>query len=724
MERIFSLRVFFRSLFSIFSLSVVLVLQAHGQQQPLARAFPTRDPIYLDGRLNEISWQSATPIGRLIQSDPKEGEAPTEETEVRVLVDAQALYFGINCHDRTPSVIVATQLTRDANLRVDDSVLVILDPFFDRRNGFFFEVNPAAARADGQVGNNSEHRSYEWDGIWNAAAQITDEGWIAELAIPFKTLRYKPGQKVWGLNIERHIKRRNETARWAGARRDIWISNLAEAGRLEGLTSVRQGRGLDVRPFFSAGSEDGDGKADFGIDVSKNLTPNLNASFTVNTDFAETEVDARQVNLTRFPLFYPEKRTFFLEGAGVFELGDLSGSGADIIPFFSRLIGLLSDLDRTVPILGGMKVIGRLPNYNVGFLDVQTRRVDDLKLAGQNLLAARVSRNFFRQSSIGAIFTRGNPKGTGDNSLIGADARFATSRFRGGKNLVLDLYLLRTDDGESGKTDYAGGFRVDYPNDLWDWSMSWRQIGDHFIPALGFVPRKGIRKSLGALRLNPRPERYGIRQLTFMVRPELITNLQNNVENWSVRVTPISIRMESDDRIWFNITPQFERLEEPFEIFAGVMLPAGSYQWMQYHAQIETATKRRWVVGFSAGWGSFYDGTRRELEASVTLKPNTHLAVDLRAVRNDVSLSAGRFFTQILTAQADYNFSPNVSWTNLVQYDNVSRVLGLQSRFRWILKPGNDLFLVMNRGWIKDFDGSYRSNFDKATVKLQYTFRF
>jgi hypothetical protein len=714
--------------FSRYGLAFFLIwnaaLPVRGQQPRTAEAFRTQDRIRLDGKLDEPAWQSAAPVGRLVQRTPKEGEPPTEDTEIRVLVDDQIVYFGIVCYDRTPADIVANQMTRDAVLDADDRVLVIVDPFFDHRNGFFFEVNPNGARADGQVGNNAEGRSYEWDGIWNASARITAQGWVVEIAIPFKTLRFKPGQDVWGLNVERQIKRWNETDRWAGARRDVWISNLSEAGQLKGMKVAHQGRGIDIRPFLTAGRENGAGKLDGGLDVSKNLTPNLNASLTVNTDFAETEVDARQVNLTRFPLFYPEKRTFFLEGAGVFDIAGLTGWHRDLIPFFSRRVGLLSDIDRTVPILAGTKVIGRLSNYNVGILDVQTRRVSDLNLGGQNLLAARISRNLFRQSSIGAIFTRGNPLGTGDNTLIGGDARFATSQFRGGKNLEFDAYMLRTDDQATGKSDYAGGIRLDYPNDLWDCSMSWKQIGNNFLPALGFVPRAGIRKSTGGISYKPRPERFGIRQLQFEFHPEVITDLDNVVQNWSFEMVPLNFEMESGDHLEFNASPQFERLEEPFEITPGVVLPIGSYQWTRYRAQVETASKRRWVLSLAGGGGGFYDGTMRELEAGLEIKPSHHIALSLQANRNDVRLAQGRFFTQIFTAQANFNFSPNVSWANLVQYDNESRILGVQSRFRWILKPGNDLFLVINRGWIRGLDGAYNSNYDRATVKLQYTFRY
>jgi hypothetical protein len=366
--------------------------------RPAAIAFRTQEAIHLDGRLDETAWQQAAPIGALRQREPAENGEPSEDTIVRVLYDENALYIGLVCHDRSPREIVSTQLTRDADLDVDDRITIVLDPFFDRRNGFYFQVNPAGARSDGQVSNNSEHLSRDWDGIWNASARITDNGWVAEIEIPFKTLRFKPGQSVWGFNVERQIKRRQEIDRWAAPLQNIWIGNLAEAGRLEGLDGIRQGLGLDVRPYLSGGGNDGDGTLTGGLDVFKNVTPNLNAAVTVNTDFAETEADIRQVNLTRFPLFFPEKRTFFLEGAGVFDVAGLANT-TDVRPFFSRRIGLVGDPEGdnvTVPLRVGVKVTGRQSDYNVGVLDVETGSQIDVLLPNgfvsrQNLMARRAS---------------------------------------------------------------------------------------------------------------------------------------------------------------------------------------------------------------------------------------------------------------------------------------------------------------------------------------------
>jgi hypothetical protein len=694
-----------------------------------ARTTATRtvETIRVDGRLDEPAWRETAPLSRFEQREPIERGEPSEETEIRVLFTDTALYIGAVCHDRSPREIVATQLSRDADLDVDDRLTIVLDPFFDHRNGFFFQVNAAGARTDGQVSNNAETLGRDWDGIWSAVARTTEEGWIAEIEIPFKTLRFKPGQSPWGLNVERQIKRRQEIDRWTAARQNIWISNLAEAGQLDGLDGVRQGLGLDVRPYGSAAAGGGSGEVAGGVDLFKNLTPNVNAAVTVNTDFAETEADLRQVNLTRFPLFFPEKRGFFLEGAGVFDIAGLINT-TDLRPFFSRRVGLLEDV--TVPVRLGVKLTGRQSDYNIGVLDVETGALSDPGLPGgsaerQNLLVARVSRNLFQQSWIGGILTHGDPSGSGGNTLFGGDARFATSTFRGHKNLSLDLFLLGTDDGATGARDGAGGFRIDYPNDRWDVALNWRQIGERFQPALGFVPRTGIRKTDFSFAFQPRPERWGIRQFFFEANPVAVTNLQNRMESWSVFTAPFNVRTESGEHVEWNYIPTFERLDQPFEISPGVVIPPGSYRWTRYRAEVNTATKRPWVIDAAWWWGGFYGGTLAQLELGATLKPSRHVALSIQAERNNVTLPEGSFQRDTLTLKADYNVTPNLSWANLAQYDNESRVAGLQSRFRWILQPGNDLFAIIDRGWRRTFDDSrFEPIFDRASVKLQYTVRF
>lgn len=679
--------------------------------------------IRVDGSLDEPAWMEASTIGPLRQREPEEGAASTEATEVRVLFDASNLYIGIRCLDQNPTGIVSTQLGRDDDLDVDDRVTIVIDPFGDHKNGFFFVVNPAGARSDGQISNNARDLSYEWDAIWNARTRITAEGWVAEMAIPFKSLRFNPGLTAWGFNVERQIKRLQERDCWASPRRDSWIGNLAMAGQLTGLNGLRQGRGLDIRPFFSGGAEDGRATLKAGLDAFKSITPSVTTSLTVNTDFAETEVDARQINLTRFELFLPEKRTFFQEGAGVFDVAGLGSQDQDLIPFFSRTVGLLNGEE--VPILFGLKLSGRQSGLNVGVLEVQTRHaaLDAGPLAAQNLLALRLSRNILEQSWIGGILTHGNPSGAGQNNMGGIDARLATSHFRGGKNLALNLYGLWTEEGAAGKDDYAAGFGLEYPNDLWDVQLSGKRIGSAFNPAMGFVPRAGIYTTTLYAAFQPRPERLGVRQCFFEIEPSLIANLRGRVENWRVFTAPLNVRTESGEHLEWNYSPAFERLDVPFEIQPGVLIPPGSYRWTRFRTEVNTATKRPWVVDFAFRWGSFYDGRLRQYQPGLTLKPSSHVSLLLDMERDEGSFSRGSFVAQLYSGRLSFNISPEVAWSGLVQYDNSSRVLGFQGRFRWTVRPGNELFVVATRGWTRDADGEFMPQFERGVARIQYTVR-
>lgn len=687
-----------------------------------ALASPTQAPVRLDGRLDEAAWAAAPPIGPLTQTEPREGAPPGEATEVRVLRDDDNLYLGIRAFDRDPSGIAATKMGRDGDLEGDDHVMVVLDTFGDRRNGFFFAVTPRGARAEGQISNNSESLNFDWDGIWDAAARVDGEGWTAELAIPFKTLRFRKEIAAWGLNVQRYVARRQETDRWTAARRDVWISNLSEAGRLEGLQGARQGRGLDVRPYLSGGATDGAGEAKAGGDVFVNVTPNLTASLTVNTDFAETEADDRQVNLTRFPLFFPEKRSFFLEGAGIYEVAGLGASNSDLVPFYSRRIGLLRGQE--VPILAGLKASGRVDRWNVGLLDVVTGGKDELGLDRQNLLSARVSRNVLRQSFVGALVTHGNPSGAGDNTLAGVDARLATSTFRGGENLSLDLYAFLTDDEASGRRGHAWGGKLDYPNDLWDAALSFKEIDADFRPALGFVRRTGIRKTNAKVDLMPRPGRLGVRQLFFEVSGQYVTDTGGRTLDWMGILSPLGLQTESGEQLRLEWVPQFERLDEPFEIQDGIVIPAGDYRYTAWIAEVETASHRRWVGQLEARWGSFYDGDLTRVEADLVLKPSPHLLVAASGEWSRGELPAGRFTAKVLAGRLEVGFTPDLAWSNLVQYDSDSRELGFQSRLRWRVRPGSDVFVVFNRGWVHEEDGVYRPYFDRGAAKVQHTFRW
>jgi uncharacterized protein DUF5916/cellulose/xylan binding protein with CBM9 domain len=690
---------------------------------PSAKAVRVSTPPVIDGRLDDAVWGLAAPIGRFTQQEPHEGQPPTEQTEVRVLYDDGHLYVGIRCFDSTPDEIIATQMGRDADLSTDDRVSIVVDTFHDRRNAFFFKMNPAGSKVDALVQNNGADFNMPWDGIWEGKAAIDEQGWTVEMSLPFKTLNFRPGLDTWGFNVERIIKRRLEVDRWSGARLDVDFDQVSEAGTLQGLEGMRQGIGLDLVPFFvgrwtndRSGEPDQDWQGQPGFDAFYKVTPSLQASLTVNTDFAETEVDQRRVNLTRFPLFFPEKRDFFLQDAGIFQFADL---GEELIPFFSRRVGLTNEGDR-VPILAGGKLTGREGPYNLGVLDVETDSAGSTP--ERNLFAARVSRNVGEESTIGAIATRGNPSETGVNALYGVDANYRTSTFSGNKNFTSSVWGLETyTSGEHG-SDLAYGASVGYPNDLWSWQARFEEIQSNFDPALGFVERVGVRRYAGDLEYAPRPNGF-VRQLSFRATPDVVTGIDNRIQTADARLRVFGMELDAGDEARLIVIPDYEKLDEPFDIHDDLVIPTGDYTFTRYRAEIETALKRPVSGSAACEAGEFFDGHRTDLEAQVDWRPSRYFTGSLGYEQNRVWLPDGHFTVHVERARLNLAASPELSWSNFVQFDNESNTLGVNSRVRWILTPGQEMFFVVNHTFERQ-NGSVDPLFQEIAVKIEYTIRF
>ncbi len=694
----------------------------HGASLPELKVPKLKARLKIDGKLTEAAWKKAAKIPHLTQQQPKENSPATEKTEVYVFYDENYLYIGMKCFDSQPDKIIAFQMQRDFRTRDDDMVEVLIDPFNDRRNAYVFAVNPNGAKFDGLVMNNSERVSPEWDGIWYAAASRDESGWYAELAIPFKTISFNPKTDRWGFNVMRRIKRKMEVDYWASPFYQVYFTKVAEAGYLVGIKGIKQGKGIDIRPYGLFGEEKEDEAApnkltyNAGLDVFYNITPALKASLTYNTDFAETEVDERRINLTRFPLFYPEKRRFFLEGSDIF-----SFSGANpfsFIPFYSRRIGLLRG--KQVPILGGVKITGRAGDYNIGILDIATKDWDDIE--GRNFFVTRISKNIWDESLIGFIFTNGNPTGDEKNSLFGVDFKYSTSKFLKNKNFIAVGYYLRSFSSERGD-DSLFGFFLDYPNDIVDNYISFVQIGENFYPALGFVMRTGIRRLYVGLSYNPRVNSRLVRQFFFELRGMVTTDLQGNLVEWRLFTAPINMRTESGEHIEFNYMPHYDYLDYPFEVYEGIVIPPGKYTMDRFRFEVNTSRKRPWALDLSARFGEYYTGHALTLETGFEIKPSKHIRLQLVREGNYVRLPEGNFNAQVIQIKLDLYISPKLYLQNYVQYDDISKSWGINSRFRWIIKEGNDLFLVFNQGWGNPLD-RWSVLYRKAEVKLQYTFRF
>jgi hypothetical protein len=695
------------------------------QERPALEALPISEPPVIDGFLSEPSWEQAPKITALTQVEPRPGELATEVTQVAVLYTSDTLYIGVWCFDRDPSAIIATEMRRDADLDANDRVSLLLDTFLDRRNAYFFQIGAAGGRVDGLIGNNGGTQNDQWDAIWQGATQITDQGWLAEIAIPFQSISFDKELSTWGFNVQRVIKRRLESDRWASPVLDASFNQPARAGELDGLHGMRQGLGIDVRPYAAVKYSDDqiEGTKEItpytGGEILWRVTPSFTAIFTANTDFAETEVDTRQINLTRFPLFFPEKRDFFLEDTEIFTFAD-AGDDRSLIPFFSRRIGLVEGT--VIPIQWGVKATGRVEDYNIGVLDVHTS--SEAGIDDKNLLAARVSRNVFEESDVGFIATRGDPVQSGQNGVLGLDYNYRTTSLFGDKTLRASVYALRSyTTGEVGD-DKAYGFRMNYPNDLWSARLNYQVIESNFNPALGFVERTGIKTYSAGVAYEPRLDTW-IRQLKFEANPRLVTDSGNQLENWEVPVQVFGMELDAGDEFAVIVTPQYEQFDQPFNIHEGIIVPPGEYDAVRTSVVVSTALKRPVSVDANYSTGRFLTGHLDEYGAEVTWRANRYLEAQVGYFQNDVRLAEGDFVTRIALGRLSLSFSPALSWITFVQYDTESRVLGLNSRVRFILEDARELFLVYNQGWLHPEGGSgFDTQNQTAILKLEYSIRF
>lgn len=712
-----------------FGLLIVLLpavaVKGELSQRPVLRVGSLNGQIRLDGVLSEPEWFQADSIANLTMVEPEEGATPSWRTCVRVLADSKALYVGVRCYDPQPHQIVAFSRNRDVNLRHEDYIALVLDTFNDGRMGYIFKVNPLGARYDALVMRRGEDENSNWDTIWEAAAQIDSLGWSLEVRIPVKSLSFQKGSRYWGFNVQRRIQRFQETDRWSGASRDYEFGQTSHAGKLIGLPEFDFGLGLTFRPSAIGGlgvpaaEADMEYRRDASLDITQRFGPNMEASLTLNTDFAETEVDARQTNLTRFPLFFPEKRTFFLRDADIFEFG--LGLRHDVIPFFSRRIGLYQG--QQVPIDAGLKINGRVGDTNLGALVVRTRRIKGL-VPDANMGVVRVKQNVLRESSMGIIATFGDPSGLSGCWLVGADFTYQTSRFMGNKNFLVGVWGLLTNRPDLRGDESAAGIKIDYPNDLWDIAFTYKRIGDAFRPSLGFVPRTGVQIFRLSVNYCPRPDWALVRQMFHEFVPYLVTNLKGEWESYRVFMAPVNWRLESGDRFEFNVVPQGENLPAPFEIAEGVVIPAGPYHWVRYRLEGGLASKRR-ISGQLTWWfGGFYTGWLDQVELSLYVKPSPIFILQINGEVNTGRLREGNFTQRLYAIRLLLMPSPDLQISSFIQYDNESNTLGANTRLRWTFSPEGDLFIVYNHNLLRSSLDRWRRESYQLLVKVQYALRF
>jgi hypothetical protein len=677
----------------------------------------------IDGRLDEPAWADAARIDAFLQADPREGQPASGRTVVRVLAGAKALVIGIDCEQPPEVPIVSFSVRRDAVLTQEDHIRIVVGPFMDGRSGYVFAVNPSGARYDGIINPGGETDNPDWDGIWDARTERHDGGWSAEIWIPYLTLTFNPDLRSWHFNVQRRIQGLLETDRWASAARQYQVTQTSRAGLLTDLPSQDLGWGLSVRPAGRAGGgmpapevePEGDFRA--SLDVQQRLGANVLASGTVNTDFAETEVDTRRTNLTRFPLFFPEKRTFFLEGDDIFSFG--LGLGQDVLPYFSRRIGLVNG--REVPIIAGGKINGRTGKTNFGGLVIGTNDkegvVDDEAL----LTVGRVKQNLWRESWVGAIATLGDPLVQSGRWLTGGDFTYATSRFRGDKNFLLGIWGLATDKTR-GEDAAAAGFKVDYPNDKWDMQLTYKRVGRDFDPAIGFVPRRAVQLFNGGIDNRTRIASGPFQQLLFEFQPFVALDLDGQWESYRVFFAPVNWRFRSGDRFEFNANPTGERLVAPFEVSEGVVIPAGRYHWTQYRLEVGTAQKRRLYTQLTWWFGGFYDGSIDQIIWTGAWNPTALLTIEFSGEQDMARLPAGDFDQTLVGTRVRINVSPNLSIASYVQYDTISDSVGTNSRLRWTFRPEADLFVVYNHN-VQSLADRWQLQSNQLVAKVQYAWR-
>ncbi|NOY97423.1 MAG: carbohydrate binding family 9 domain-containing protein [Chlorobi bacterium] len=685
-----------------------------------------QNPPLIDGILDDKCWENAFVVNKFYQREPNTGEPISEKTEFYICYDSNQIYFGIKCFD-DPDKITAKELARDVSLINDDRVQIILDTYLDHRNGYWFQIGPRGSIGDAIISKNGTAFNKKWDGLWVGKSKITNDGWQAEVAIPFKTLGFDKENRQWGIKLIRHIVRKLESGYWPVANLDTHKFQVSDAGILDGIENITQGVGLDISPYLLTGlnsryKENTKYKLTTGTDLFYQVTPSLKASLSINTDFAETEVDDRQINLTRFSLHFPEKRDFFLDGANYFQFG-IEGDRTSpvtktIIPFFSRRLGLDSG-GAPIPINVGAKLTGQADNWNIGLMHINEGR-DNRNL---NFTAARISKNIGEQSSIGMIGTYGNAIGEQKNLLTGLDAKLASSRFNGNKNIALILFGLisSTKNSEGGNT--AWGAQVVYPNDLFHARLGYHQIGGNFVAGMGFVPRTNIKETYGGLRFGPRPNKWGVLQLLFEGKFDYITDFNNKLQSRALNFTPMNIRFNSGEKISYSFNHQYENLKKGFNIFSDFVIPEGSYQWWWHLFNLETKGSRNLSGKVLYGFGHFYTGYRKDIELGAKWKVAVPLFLGGKFLRSNVRLPNGEFTAKIYQLNANILVSPDITLYNFFQYDNESEQVGCQSRFQWILKPGNEIILVWT-SILSSPDEQYIMNESTLRFKLKYNIRF
>jgi hypothetical protein len=672
--------------------------------RPAMRPTRVERPPVIDGRLDEAAWAAAERITDFRQQLPHTGMPATFPTVVRVLYDAEHVYIGAENMDPEPQRAITAGLERDFSSGDSDIFGVAFDTFLDRRNSFLFAINPHGAVRDEQVFNDSRTVVDAWEGIIQVRTRMTDSSWIAEIAIPLRTLRFDGSKPVqdWGANFIRRVRRVNETSYWAPLERQYRLHRMSKAGTLTGLEGLRQGRNLQVKPYAVGGDSRGaqvpaaalGSSADAGLDVKYGVTPAMTLDLTYNTDFSQVEVDQEQVNLTRFSLFFPERREFFIENAGSFAFGDVEernirmGAGPrDFTLFNSRQIGLTPD-GRPIPIVGGGRLSGRAGAWELGLLDMQTQ--SSPSGPAENFGVLRAKRNLFGNSDVGALVQRrGATDGSGaENLSYGVDANI-----RAGSGLIMNAYAAASDGDGSASDGWATKAGIAYRDAFWNISAMGKAVSDEFDPGIGFVRRRGMQQGYATVGVHARPQWRGIQEVAPFVEFDHVADMRGEMDTRVVQAG-VQVQFRPDGNLELQVSDQFDRLESPFTPFAGRTIPVGPYGWREASLEWTSSRARPFYWQANATTGGFYDGTRDSYGTTLAWRARYDFLVEANYTRNEVTLASGPFKADVGRLRVRYAWSTRLFGSAFVQYNAQSSTVVTNARLNFRYRPLSDIFLV------------------------------
>lgn len=649
----------------------------------------------IDGLLNDSLWLLANPIDDFLQQEPIPGEPPAFKTEVRILYNDKSLFIGVMCYDPEPQKIIARELKKDGKLRGEDNFQIIFDTFNDKKSAYWFGTNPLGMRDDALLsGYDFRGFNEDWDGLWDVKTSIVDSGWSIEFEFPFSTFKfYNTNEQVWGINFARQIRRLNQQVLWSSVGLNLGLFKLAYAGKLLGIRNIERGRPIYIKPFLSTGLqkslEETKTVIKPGLDVKYGLTENLSLDLTFNTDFAQVESDRARINLSRFPLFFPEKRDFFLENASIFDY--TFGFRNNV--FYSRRIGLSEGEE--IPINFGARVVGRVNELELGVLNVQTAPKGIEPTTNYGVI--RTKYDLLDQSYIGFIITNKMSK-NGFNRVYGGDFNLTFTDFLGDQTITFGGGALKSDETNGGKKNFAYKAFVSFPNDLVNAFLSYREAQNDFNPAMGFFFRTGFKSITSHLRLSPRINFMGIKKLNFtLFEIDNYWDENNNLSTSNISFSPFGFSTNADDFFRIEIHRNFDFVENDFTIFDTITIKSGKYNFNSAGFSFNSSRSRKVFVEFDFSEGTFYSGKRNNFKSELTIMFSKHFSFSSDVELNKIYIGDQMFYTKELGLNIRYDFSTMTYSSIFAQWNNESKELNINYRFRWQPKIGSNLYLVLNQ---------------------------